>query len=387
MAANTQNDISAMLDDTDAVLVTFSNGKTLYSENADIKLVPASILKIFTSLVSIHTLGRDYRFKTEFYLDKDHHLKIKGFGDPLLTSEALADIADLLARRIDSFNDILIDDSFFMNPIIIPGTSGYSIEPYDAPNNALSVNFNTVNFRRSHNGGYISAEPQTPLLPFILPRIAASSLGKGRIILSRDNDEIALYAGHLIRWFLKSKGINSTGRIRRGRVSETEDKLVLRYLSNIPMEDLITRLLLYSNNFIAGQMLVTAGAEMFGPPGTLEKGLKAARKYADCVLKIKDHDLDLKEGSGISRQNRMSAKTFIKVLEAFEPYRYLMRREGTVFYKTGTLDGISTRAGYIEQSDGSLFYYVIMMNTPGKSTKPVMKKILQLVSKQSSPVF
>ena len=154
-------------------------------------------------------------------------------------------------------------------------------------------------------------------------------------------------------------------------------------MSKTPPEDLISKLLLYSNNFIANQVLITAGAEMFGPPGTLEKGLAAARRYADCVLKIKDHDLDLKEGSGISRQNRMSAKTFIKVLEAFEPYRHLMRREEMDFYKTGTLDGISTRAGYIEQSDGSLFYYVIMMNTPGKSTKPVMKKILQLVSKQS----
>ncbi len=274
-----------------------------------------------------------------------------------------------------------------MNPIIIPGTSGYSIEPYDAPNNALSVNFNTINFKRSHNGDYISAEPQTPLLPFILPRIAASSLDKGRIILSRNNDEMTLYAGHLIRWFLKSKGINSNGRIRRGRVLETEDRLVLRYMSKTPPEDLIAKLLLHSNNFIANQVLITAGAEMFGPPGTLEKGLRAARIYADSVLKIKDHDLDLKEGSGISRQNRMSAKTFVKVLQAFEPYRHLMRREKMDFYKTGTLDGISTRAGYIEQSDGSLFYYVIMMNTPDKSTKPIMKKILQLISKQSSPVF
>lgn len=369
------------------MLVTSFNGKTLYSENTDKKLIPASILKIFTSLVAIHSLGSDYRFKTEFHFDKDHNLKIKGFGDPLLTSEVLGDIASLLSVRIDNFNDILLDDSFFMNPIIIPGTFGYSTEPYDAPISALSVNFNTINFSRSHNGNYISAEPQTPLLSFILPRIASSSLDKGRIILSRSNDESTLYAGHLIRWFLKSKDIDSTGRIRLGRVLETEDRLILRYISNIPLENLIARLLLYSNNFIANQMLVTTGAEMFGPPGTLDKGLRAARRYADSVLKVKSQDLDLKEGSGISRQNRMSAKTFIKVLEAFEPYRHLMRREEMDFYKTGTLNGISTRAGYIEQSNGSLFCYVIIMNTPGKSTGPVMKKILELVSKQSAPEF
>lgn len=376
---NKKSDIDTLLGDNDTVLVAGSSGKILYSKHADKKLIPASILKLFTSLVAIHSLGKDYRFTTEFYLDKDHNLKVKGFGDPLLTSEVLFEIAGCLADEVDSYNDLIIDDSYFANPIIIPGTSTNSTQPYDAPIGALSVNFNTVNFKKSTNGNFISAEPQTPLLPFIIPRITASSLHKGRIML--EIDEIAPYAGHLIRWFLKNKGITSTGKVNIGRINEAEDKLILRYVSKTPIEDMIRQLLLFSNNFIANQLFIASGADMFGPPGTMEKGNKTARRYAKSILNIKEHELDIEEGSGISRQNRISANTFLKVLHAFEPYRHLMRKDGKVFYKTGNLAGISTRAGYIEQDDGSIYYYVIMMNTPGKFSKPVIDKLKQTVLK------
>jgi serine-type D-Ala-D-Ala carboxypeptidase/endopeptidase (penicillin-binding protein 4) len=371
--------MNELLGSDDAVLVADSSRKILYSKHADRKLIPASILKIFTSLFATNSLGKDYRFKTEFYVDKDHNLKVKGFGDPLLTSEVLDEIAGILAGQLDSIKDIVIDDSYFANPIIIPGTLLSSTQPYDAPIGALSVNFNTVNFKRSKNGNFVSAEPQTPLLPFIIPRIKATSLHKGRIMLERD--EIAPYAGHLIRWFLINKGITLTGKVKKGIINGTEDKLVLRYMSKNPTEDMIRQLLLFSNNFIANQMLITSGAEIYGPPGTMEKGIKAARQYAEDVLNIKKQELDIKEGSGISRQNRISANTFLKVLHAFEPYRHLMRKDKTVFYKTGNLDGISTRAGYIESDEGSMYYYIIMLNTPGKSSKMILKKIIPLAVK------
>jgi len=377
-AVNKKNDIDTLLGDNDTVLVAGSSGKILYSNHADKKLIPASILKLFTSLVAIHSLGKDYRFTTDFYMDKNHNLKVKGFGDPLLTSEALFEIADCLADEVDSYNDLIIDDSYFSNPIIIPGTSTNSTQPYDAPIGALSVNFNTVNFKKSTNGNFISAETQTPLLPFILPRVTSSSLDKGRIML--ESHEISPYAGHMIRWFLIQKGVTATGEVKTGKIEETKDQLLLRYKSKIAIEDMIRQLLLFSNNFIANQLLITSGAEMFGPPGTMEKGIKAARRYAKSILNIKEHELDIEEGSGISRQNRISANTFLKVLHAFEPYRHLMRKDKAGFYKTGNLDGISTRAGYIEQPDGSIYYYVIMMNTPDNYSKPVIEKLLQLIT-------
>ena len=371
--------LDSLIESRDAAVLADASGTVVYGRHANRKLIPASILKLFTSLVALNSLGQDYKFKTDFYTDTDNNLKIKGFGDPLLTSEFLDGIAETLAVKFDEVKDIVTDDSYFLNPVIIPGTSAGSTQPYDAPNGALSVNFNTVNFTTSRTGKFVSAEPQTPLLPFILPRITASSLDKGRIMLG--SHETALYAGHMIQWFIMDKGVACTGNIRTGQIDAPRDRLILRYTSQTSMEELIRQLLLYSNNFMANQMLLTTGAERYGPPGTMGKGVKAAREYAEKVLHIKKQELDMIEGSGISRQNRISAGTFLNILKAFEPYRHLMRNDGRVFYKTGNLTGISTRAGYIEEHDGSLYRYVIMMNTPGRSSKPVMDKLEQLISR------
>ncbi len=362
-----------LLGNQDAILVADAKGRILFSKDADKKLVPASSLKILTALVALHYLGPDYRFATEFYLDKNLNLKIKGYGDPLFISEILAEISKHLAARTIKINDLILDDSYFDHPIIIPGISSSS-EPYDAPNGALCVNFNTVNFKRV-NGDYVSAEPQTPLLPFATKRINESALDQGRIILSHNEKESTRYSGLLLQYFLKKEGIQSSGRIRRGRIRKETDKLAFRYISKFSLTQIISRLLEYSNNFIANQILIAAGAKAYGPPGTLAKGVRAASRYAKNVLKTED--ICIVEGSGISRKNRVSAKSMHKIIEAFEPYRNLLRHTGREFYKTGTLTGVHTRAGYIENRKGELYRFVVLINTPGKSTENIMKRLLK----------
>jgi len=85
------------------------------------------------------------------------------------------------------------------------------------------------------------------------------------------------------------------------------------------------------------------------------------------------------EGSGISRKNRVSADQMLRILDRFESHHTLLRRQGREYYKTGTLYGISTRAGYIESGSGGFYRYVVMMNSRGKSTRPVMRKLLQVL--------
>ena len=297
----------------------------------------------------------------------------------MLISEAMPEIVKKLVNRLDTlqakrFNDLVLDDSYFGDAIIIPGVTS-SVEPYDAPNGALCVNFNTVNFKRNKNGAYVSAEPQTPLLPFAIRRIRASRLRQGRIILSFQDHESTLYAGHLLLYFMKQQKISGSGKIRVGRVKKTSDKLIFRHVSEFSMLQIISKLLEHSNNFMANQLLITAGAGVFGPPASLAKGVRAASKFAADVLKI--DDIKIVEGSGISRQNRVSAQSLYKILNAFEPYHYLMPRDGRSFYKTGTLSGINARAGYIENKDGGLFRFVVLINTPGKSVGEIMDKLLR----------
>ena len=116
---------------------------------------------------------------------------------------------------------------------------------------------------------------------------------------------------------------------------------------------------------------------MFGSPGNLSNGVAALVKYAADRLQLKD--MTIVEGSGISRNNRVSADQMLRILAEFESQRTLMRRRGREYYKTGTLHGISTRAGYIESGSGGFYRYVVMMNSHGKSTRPAMRKLLQIL--------
>jgi D-alanyl-D-alanine carboxypeptidase/D-alanyl-D-alanine-endopeptidase (penicillin-binding protein 4) len=367
------DELEHLIGTRDAVLVADPKGHIIFSKNADIQLIPASTLKVFTALVAIHYLGPDFKFFTEFYMDRHSNLKIKGYGDPLLISETVEEmihrLSMILYAEFNIINNLVLDDSYFDASTVIPGVN-VSYEPYDAPNGALCVNFNTVNFKRNKNGVYVSAESQTPLLPFIQSRVKASQMDHGRIVLSSQRNEATRYAGHLFLYFLKKDGIRLNGGIKMGKVRKEADKLIYKYVSSFSLLQTISKLLEYSNNFIANQLLITAGAKVYGPPGNLEKGLRAALIYAKNILEI--NHVQIEEGSGISRKNRISAIDFYKILKAFIPHYFLMRQTDKVYFKTGTLKGIHSRVGYIKKKNGELYPFVLMINTPGKSPEPMM---------------
>jgi D-alanyl-D-alanine carboxypeptidase/D-alanyl-D-alanine-endopeptidase (penicillin-binding protein 4) len=145
-------------------------------------------------------------------------------------------------------------------------------------------------------------------------------------------------------------------------------------LSPFNQETVIERLLTFSNNFIANQLLLATGAAVCGPPADLAKGLAAARQFA---ADLRLTGFKIVEGSGISRKNRISARDMVKVLAAFAPYRHRMRHSGREYYKTGTLAGIRTRAGYIESVHGGWYRFVIIMNRWGQSSEAVVRRLLK----------
>jgi len=370
--------ITALIGAQDSIMVVDPNGSIIISKNDTKKLIPASTLKIFTALVAIHYLGPEHHYRTEFFIDNNSNLKIKGFGDPLLTSEIVQEISRLLAALLGqstTINDLIVDDSYFNQPLTIPGISSSS-QPYDAPNGALCVNFNTVFFKQTESG-YISAEPQTPLLPYAEKKISNRELKAGRIVLSHVENENTVYAGKLFEYFLKQEGVPFSGNVKLGKVNHSRDKLIFRYTSRFSLAQIISKMLEHSNNFTTNQLFISAGIKAFSPPGNLEKGVEAAVAYASRELEI--DDMTIVEGSGISRQNRVSAEQMLRILEAFGPNFLLLRQQGRDFYKTGTLHGISTRAGYIASQNGGRYRYVVMVNTQGKSTRPIMRQLLKFL--------
>ncbi len=369
------NRLTSLLGPGDAAAVTTPDGHVVAAIHTDRLLIPASILKILTGLAAMHYLGEDYRFPTDFYLSPQNNLVIKGYGDPLLVSERIEEMALRLAEQIEGIGHLVLDDTYFSHPIVIPGRHT-TAQPYDAPNGALCVNFNTVFFKKE-KGQWTSAEPQTPLMPFAISKIKASGLKSGRITLAADRNEILKYSGELFAFFLKRAGISTGGEMTAGVADSEKDGLLWRYEAPSPMTDVVADLLEFSNNFIANQLMLAMGAKAYGPPATVDKGLRALRSYYADVLGIETGRIE--EASGISRGNRISAGVMLQMLSQFEPYRGLMRREGRQWYKTGHLKGVRTRAGYIDRAEGGHYRFVVMINTAGRGTDRIMRIIEEIL--------
>lgn len=96
----TADRLSGLIGDGDSVAVMDARHRLLYSKNIDQSRIPASTLKLLTGLVALQAFGPDYRFQTDVYEDNDHSVTVKGYGDPLLLSEVLSEMAGQLADRL-----------------------------------------------------------------------------------------------------------------------------------------------------------------------------------------------------------------------------------------------------------------------------------------------
>ncbi len=381
--ADAETDIASLLTENDACILMTPDGSEIVSINSDTPLVPASILKIYTALVGFHYLGEDYRFPMNIHLNNDGDLSLKGYGDPLLISEVLQELAKEIREHLPEENpvirNIVLDDTHFTFPLTIPGVSD-SDQPYDAANGALCANFNTINFVRQGNGSYVSGEEQTPMLPSVLGRVRQTGLKEGRIPLSRSREETTGYSGHLLAHFLRKCGVKVAGSVLITNTPAPGDTRLMTFESPYSLSHGVSKLLEFSNNFIANQILIAAGAAAYGPPGNLEKGVRAAKAYAAETFGLES--LQFSEGSGISRANRVTARMMTAVLKAFEPHRSLLRRTDRSYYKSGTLKGIATRAGYLLDNEENCYPFVVMLNGSEKKMQAVMK-----ILEQSLPIL
>ena len=323
-------------------------------------LVPASVQKYATALAALHYFGSQFRFSTEFYMDQNNELGIRGHGDPFLVSEEWQKIAAQLSDlpTVPKISQgLFFDTSLFEENIQIPGLK-YSLNPYDARNGALVVNFNTVNLKVDKNGAISSAEEQTPLTPF------AKHLGKkltsGIHRVSIPPDSGFAYAGELLQTIFLRHGLSFKNRKVSLRQVSSAAQLVYRHYNNLNLQDLIVGMMLYSNNFTANQLLLTTGMKRFGSPASLKKGRLAVEEYLTKELGISADQFRIAEGSGISRKNRLTPDAVLLLLKAFVPYQHLLPREKKISYKTGTLRGVYSMAGYLSSSDP--LYFVILLN-------------------------
>lgn len=405
-------------------VVELPSGETLYDKNGSSALSPASVMKLVTTATALHYLGVNYKFKTDVYHTGSREgglvkgdLVIRGGGDPKLTSEAVWLITEEVRRQgiTEVAGDLVLDTSFFDDNDSPPARSGKRGQrPYDALLGALSVNFNTVAvhvYPGVKQGDAVIAEvsPASPYFKMVNDGVTRHGGHPVAAFRVNGQDSVAIritgsmrpdepggaininvddpfrFAGETFRAYLKRAGVNVAGVIKKGQVPQGA-KLIHTHQSD-PLSMILRDLNRFSNNFVAEQIVKTVAAEIMGTPGTHENGLSLAMKF------LSESGLDttgvvLADGSGLSKDNRLTAKALSGLLAAmskrfdigpdFIASLGIMGVDGTVRKrlktspakalaraKTGTINHVTALAGYVSGQDGKLYGFTILQNDSG----------------------
>jgi serine-type D-Ala-D-Ala carboxypeptidase/endopeptidase (penicillin-binding protein 4) len=359
------------------------NGKTLFSKNLKTNFIPASTIKLITSLAALKILGPDYHFKTSLYFDSKNTLYIKGSGDPFLISEKVRKITEQIAEHgITEIGDIVLDDSAFALEQENTEGAENSTNPYDSQCTALGVNFNTLPLKVLHKAKVQSPELQTPYLPIMgfIGKDLTTGYHRINIDAFPDKRPLAnslLYCGQLFQILLEEQGITVKGTIRHGHVPQ-DIPLLFQYTAEETISDLVQSCLLSSSNFMANQLYLAVGVAQYGFPATWRKSQKAMADFINNFLKLTDKQITMVEGSGLSKKNRISPEAMLVVLEKFKPYASLMPIKYGVRMKSGTLrkSGVFCYAGFITRGK-TKDPFVILLNQKTNGRDEILKILYQ----------
>lgn len=392
--------------------------------NPETPFNPASVIKIIPTLAALELLGPAYRWKTEVYTLGDIRdgvlqgdLLFKGYGDPHLVIEDFRKILEELRRRgiRDITGDLLIDASWFSIEHEDPGA--FDNDPYRTYNvlpNAFLVNFKAVNFHfyPAANGRDVRVHPEPELagleidnrlrlrkrrcggfqrgIAVTVPDDNAADqvifsgrfpAGCNHYILSRSLLTHETYAYGAFKSTWQQLGGSIAGQVRTAAAPVTGKPFLVHHSK--PLSDIIRLINKFSNNVMTRQLLLTMGAELHEQPGTIGKGIRVIEDYLT-GLGLDTQDLNIDNGSGLSRDVRIPAKLLADILEhAWTiPYRpefisslaitgvdgtakHRLRHKAASGYahvKTGTIDEVSAVAGYVHARSGREYIVAGMMN-------------------------
>lgn len=348
-----------------SLLVQDAQGRVILSHQADTPMIPASTIKVATAAVALKTLGPNYHFPTDFFWTPDGTLTVKGYGDPTFTSEELERaVVRLKQLGVSRVRKIRLDASYF-DPNIHIDVNGFNGQrnPFDADVGAIVVNFNTAAVRvsKTRKGKLVeSADPQTPLTPFVVERARQLPRGIHRIGVARNPEELLRHAGELLAVFLQQAGIPVSGDIVAGPAPAGMTP-TYRHHAATSLTGIVIGMLEFSNNFTANQLFLAAGAAGAGAPATVAKSVRVASDFMRQMVGWKN--FVIAEGSGLSRQNQVTATDMMKLLRYFKPNESLLPIKERFFHaKTGTLADVSSLVGYFPTPGGGDVSFVIIVN-------------------------
>ena len=420
------------------------NEKPLVALHADLFLNPASVIKLVTTAAALDMLGQGYRWSTEVMYTgniEGHTLKgdlyIRGNGDPYLTPERFWRLLNRIyiagIHRITG--DVLIDNSYFE-----PGKVDYAAfdqQPYRTYNvgpNAVLVGFQATEFHLDIDttgtdpAVKITPFPQSPRLRIInqvkLVNGSCNAWKKRLSLQTRNNAGMleVVFSGnyalackqrtlyrrvseaqdHYQHFFLplwNQIGGSVDGKITQGIVPADAKRLLEE--SSISLAEAVRLVNKFSNNVMTRQILLSMGAQEFGPPGTTDKGIAAVNAWL-VEHKLDHPDLQLDNGAGLSRDARISAGLLGELLlhvfkQAYMPefiaalpvsgYDGTMAHRfndtplvGHAHIKTGLLDFVQSMAGYVTTATGKRYVVVLLHNDKRAHTRSAEKLQNQLIN-------
>ena len=342
------------------VLITDSQGNVLLESDKNKPFVPASTTKLVTAWLALNHWGENHYFRTQFYFDASSKtLWIKGSGDPFLVSEELIIIAKNLRQLgLSEVKTIALDNSQFQDKLVVPGASK-SNNPYDAIPTAIAANFNTVDVKKIA-GKYVSAETQTPITPIALKLASQQKIGTNplRINTGFSAQTAEQYFAELLAVFLRQQGITVGEQIIWAKAPPQTPYYI--HINSKSLGEIIRPMMKYSTNFIANQLVLMLSHEQFKQPASFSD----VQKYMETTLH--NHfgwqNIVLEEGAGLSRNNRLSPEQLVELLNDFRPWKHLLPEVTTNIYaKSGTLNNVSTLAGYAVDDSQHWNAFALMM--------------------------
>ncbi len=340
--------------------------------NPDTPLIPASTLKILTAWLALEHWGAQHHFMTDFFLDKNQVLWIKGYGDPFLISEEIDLIAQKLRESgLQQVRGIRVDNHYFSRNIKIDGQTATD-NPYDAVSGSLAANFNTIYLKKTANR-ISSAETQTPVTATTIRTGKRLNKGKHRVNI-KNAEEGAIYFAEILKQMLIEKGVKVSGSIQQEKIPNGLTPYY-QHQNQHSLDDIIAAMLQYSTNFIANQLFLILGAEEYDAPATLEKSQQYVQSQVTSQLGWEN--FRMLDGAGLSRKNRITSRQLTQLLQRFKPYRHLMpSRMPGVSAKTGTLHNVSSYAGYLNHAgQAAIFALIINAKVPANLRFEVARQL------------
>lgn len=332
--------------------------------HSDLRLAPASTLKLLTSAAALKILGNNYRFQTRIYTDgkvdeKDvlqGNLYIRGGGDPTLGSARVPpslskeqllqnwsqQLRQLGIKKIQG--RIYADTSLFSGPSLPSKVNWENMGNYfAAPVTALAFDDNSFaitfgpqtkhgklvpvagiapDIRNLSIQSFVTADAKNPkdnAYVYAAPGQYDLEI-HGTLPISNTNYTIHAaqpnapqLLADLLRKQLQRDGIPVTepGQVLYTAPDYEQFTLLWTYYSPV-LSDIILVLNKRSFNFYA-EMLAPSLAIANGQAGTLENGLNALKHFLE-TNNISSQNMRLYDASGLARDNQITTQTLVDLL-------------------------------------------------------------------------